>query len=741
MARDTNPLRREAIDVVARLPQATTQAPRTNAALQLADSLARLDPEAQRAMQGIASDRADKARAQAKKDAIQASGAELAQAVRDGLIEPTQNPWYMDAYKKESAAIRGGDALQQLQTESASWEEATDPDAFAKRWREEVGSLAGTFEGPEAAAGFVAAEQAVTSQVLQQNVARNQQRIQTERKNNLAMLSSQALAQAYAETGGRLSPNQVYEVTSAAREQWFGTGGDEAGWYQIMQNALTSTAYGVLDDGVLDLARAPEIIYGPSEAGNFTAVAPDEDYQGVTITPVDPSEEGGEPTLTVTAPQRNGFENPLPVQGRITSGFGTREAPIPGASTNHQAIDIAAPAGTPIQAQAVGRVISAKREGDAGNVVRVDYGGGVVASYAHMQGFNVAEGDMVAPGQSLGGAGRTGNASGNHVHYTLRVNGERVDPTKFNGQIGGDFEGVKTQAQGTDFEGYQAGEGGQPPAPQNNYSRGPSLYGLPGVADAIENDRYRISAARRNRPLERMEQVTNQRKERAFAGVDALLQTHGVGLYQGDVPRDQMIQELLDQGLTAPEVGMALDQIRGPLGDSVAVAQAQIAARAQTAPGGQKLLDLTVRARRDGWSEEFGDELDDAILAGEMDGNDAASLASTALARSDTVNERAEADQRREASGTKLTPSGRATTATALKQEADNLAALSALKLQSLGLRGEGLANAEGRIQSAALRAARAHLAINPADYDGAYAAARSAAVNAGKQEEARLTR
>jgi len=142
-----------------------------------------------------------------------------------------------------------------------------------------------------------------------------------------------------------------------------------------------------------------------------------------------------------------GFALPMPVEGRITSGFGKRRSPIPGASTNHEALDIAAPVGTPIRAQAAGRVVSAKDEGKAGLVVRVDYGNGVVASYAHMQGFDVKEGDTVKPGQALGGVGVTGNTSGPHVHYTLRVNGEKVDPTKFAGVTGRPSGGRRTPTQ------------------------------------------------------------------------------------------------------------------------------------------------------------------------------------------------------------------------------------------------------------------------------------------------------
>lgn len=142
-----------------------------------------------------------------------------------------------------------------------------------------------------------------------------------------------------------------------------------------------------------------------------------------------------------------GFALPMPVEGSITSGYGRRSAPIAGASTNHRAIDLAAPAGSPIRAQAAGRVVSAQNEGNAGLVVRVDYGNGVVASYAHMEGFDVKAGDPVKPGQRLGGVGSTGNSTGPHVHYTLRVNGEKVDPTKFAGVTGRPSGGTRTPVQ------------------------------------------------------------------------------------------------------------------------------------------------------------------------------------------------------------------------------------------------------------------------------------------------------
>ena len=136
MATGTDPLRRDQIGVIAQDPGARLQAPGTNAALQLAESLRSATPEASRLMQGIAEDRSAKARAQAAKDALEQSGAKLADAVREGKIKPTQNPWYVQAYSTESAAIRAQKDLSALQTEAATWDSKDDPAAFDKQWRE-----------------------------------------------------------------------------------------------------------------------------------------------------------------------------------------------------------------------------------------------------------------------------------------------------------------------------------------------------------------------------------------------------------------------------------------------------------------------------------------------------------------------------------------------------------------------------------------------------------------------------
>ena len=111
-----------------------------------------------------------------------------------------------------------------------------------------------------------------------------------------------------------------------------------------------------------------------------------------------------------------------PVSGPVTSGFGLRWGRM------HEGIDIAVSLGTPVRAAAAGAVIYADWLGGYGNLVVVDHGGGLSTAYAHNTSFAVSVGQAVAAGQVLSYSGSTGNSSGPHVHFEVRVNGNAVDP-------------------------------------------------------------------------------------------------------------------------------------------------------------------------------------------------------------------------------------------------------------------------------------------------------------------------
>jgi murein DD-endopeptidase MepM/ murein hydrolase activator NlpD len=116
-----------------------------------------------------------------------------------------------------------------------------------------------------------------------------------------------------------------------------------------------------------------------------------------------------------------------PVSGPVTSGFGWRWGRM------HEGIDIAVPTGTPVAASAAGQVIHAGWLGGYGNLVVIDHGGGLATAYGHNSSIVVGYGSSVAQGQVVAYAGSTGNSTGPHVHFEVRVNGSPVDPLGYLG--------------------------------------------------------------------------------------------------------------------------------------------------------------------------------------------------------------------------------------------------------------------------------------------------------------------
>jgi murein DD-endopeptidase MepM/ murein hydrolase activator NlpD len=122
----------------------------------------------------------------------------------------------------------------------------------------------------------------------------------------------------------------------------------------------------------------------------------------------------------------------IPVAGApITSPFGYRIHPIFGTSLLHTGIDYGADEGTPIRAAADGVVVSAGWIDGYGNATILDLGGGIAVLYGHQSAFKVSAGQKVTQGQTIGLVGCTGNCTGPHVHFEVRVNGNPVDPTGY----------------------------------------------------------------------------------------------------------------------------------------------------------------------------------------------------------------------------------------------------------------------------------------------------------------------
>jgi len=119
----------------------------------------------------------------------------------------------------------------------------------------------------------------------------------------------------------------------------------------------------------------------------------------------------------------------------ITSWFGARPASDTNGigSTNHGGLDIGAPYGAPIYSAGAGTVTLADWYGGYGNTVMIALDNGFTTLFGHMSSIGVSAGDRVAPGQIVGLVGSTGNSTGPHLHYSIFLNGQPIDPAQFYG--------------------------------------------------------------------------------------------------------------------------------------------------------------------------------------------------------------------------------------------------------------------------------------------------------------------
>lgn len=128
-----------------------------------------------------------------------------------------------------------------------------------------------------------------------------------------------------------------------------------------------------------------------------------------------------------------GFTWPVPGFNRITSQFGMRMHPILGYEKLHDGTDISGAGinGTPILAAYSGTVVLAQSYWGYGNCVKIDHGGGVVTLYAHASAILVSVGQQVNAGDTIALVGSTGNSTGPHLHFSLIIKGEFVNPLDY----------------------------------------------------------------------------------------------------------------------------------------------------------------------------------------------------------------------------------------------------------------------------------------------------------------------
>jgi murein DD-endopeptidase MepM/ murein hydrolase activator NlpD len=126
-----------------------------------------------------------------------------------------------------------------------------------------------------------------------------------------------------------------------------------------------------------------------------------------------------------------GFIMPLKGKVTISSGFGMRKHPVYGDVRMHTGVDLDGRQGDPIVAAKEGKVILAGVYGGYGNCIIISNGPQVATLYGHLSSIDVAVGNTITKGEFIGRVGMTGVATGPHLHFEVRINGDPKDPMLF----------------------------------------------------------------------------------------------------------------------------------------------------------------------------------------------------------------------------------------------------------------------------------------------------------------------
>ncbi len=127
------------------------------------------------------------------------------------------------------------------------------------------------------------------------------------------------------------------------------------------------------------------------------------------------------------------FAFPLASYTRISEQYGNRIHPILKVPQFHNGVDIAAPGGTAIYAAYNGKVVAADYNSSMGNYVMIDHGDSLYTIYMHASALYVSKGAEVTKGQKIAAVGSTGRSTGNHLHFSVRLNGSYVSPWNYIG--------------------------------------------------------------------------------------------------------------------------------------------------------------------------------------------------------------------------------------------------------------------------------------------------------------------
>ena len=177
-----------------------------------------------------------------------------------------------------------------------------------------------------------------------------------------------------------------------------------------------------IDRGLVASSRdviTPGLVSGRPAAAPVT---PTTESAAVAVTPVAAFTEMHEPAAHIVRP----------VEGEVTSAFGWRRDPFTNRMKFHQGVDLRAAYGQEVQAAGAGQVVFSGEQGGYGTSVVVEHQDGTRTRYAHLSAVLVRKGDQVGAGEPVGRAGKSGRATGTHLHFeVIGRDGRRVAPQQW----------------------------------------------------------------------------------------------------------------------------------------------------------------------------------------------------------------------------------------------------------------------------------------------------------------------
>ena len=204
--------------------------------------------------------------------------------------------------------------------------------------------------------------------------------------------------------------NLSESVSGTTSEGAFGGALDGVMWQEMFRQITESRQIGLADAVYRQLSDNADATVDASSVGPPPQSRPLRE----SATPLPLDRESAGPTH--------------PVNGVVSSRYGMRRDPLDASARFHHGLDVAAPEGTAVRAPASGRVVFAGTRGGYGQAVVVEHPDGFQTLFAHLSQIDVAVGATIDQGAVLGRVGQSGRATGPHLHFEVRKEGERIDP-------------------------------------------------------------------------------------------------------------------------------------------------------------------------------------------------------------------------------------------------------------------------------------------------------------------------